>query len=298
MLDQSRVPAEIRSLRDGRALVLYRDAFRGYTPAGASAVELRNADGTIAWQSRPGLDIPDATIMTLLDATLTDQGRVVLSLVAARPGLGTVHVLSFYPVAPGEAVRIVVVPVACFRIAAAIGDGVWCLGPDVAKHNQGNADFQFLHQFSEDGRLRRSIVERKSLSMSPRPWDGRVQITATRQGVAVWMAGRKELALFDYSGQLLQLTQVPEAPLVSDERTDFALDNEGSLFALGITDRPTEQLASWKRSLFEFVPSTATWRASSLAGLSLAVRLVGSANGDVTLWDRERPRLVRLSARK
>lgn len=293
-LNPARVPAEIRTIPDGRAILLYRDAFRGYAPAGASAIELRDTTGAVAWDRHPGLDIPDATIVTLLDAAMTTAGQMVVSLVAARPGAGTVHLLAYYSINNRQATRLVVIPVACFRLTAAAEGGVWCLGPHVERHNQRRSDFQFVHQFTEDGRLSTSIGDRNAFPGSPPPWAGQSQLVVSQGRVVVWMANRRQIAIFGANGEVLTLANVPDASLVSNERNEIVLADDGSLRLLGITQRPSDHIASWRRSLLVWRPETNDWRATTLDGLSLAIRLVGSTADTVTLWDRDQPRLLRI----
>lgn len=292
-LSPTRVPAEIRVSSDGWAVLLYREPFRGYAPSGASGVEVRTPAGAVQFERRPGLDVPDATIVTLLDAALSRGGHVVVSMVTARPGAGTAHVLAYYS-SDASVVRLVRTEVACFRVIPAADEGVWCLGPHVARHNSGDTDFRFLHHFSEDGRLRRSVAHRTAFHGAPGPWDGRSQLTRTSDGLVVWMAARRELALFDTDGRVLARQAVPVPPVVADPRTDFVLGSDGELYALGITQQPTAALASWRRDLFRFSPATSTWTAAGIGNLSLAVRLVGASDALVTLWDRPAARLLRV----
>lgn len=290
-LSSTRVPAEIRTLADGRAVVIYRDAFRGYAPAGASAVELRRTDGVVLFERRPGLDVPDATIVTILDVAVSGKGQNVVSMVAARPGAGTVHVLAYYS-EDGSTIRLVTAPVACFRIAAADG-GIWCLGPHVERHNARRTDFQFLHLFGEDGRLIRSIGERTTFPGAPAPWDMKAQLAVSSDRVIVWMPGRRALVAFDFNGNVTDNTPVPVPPIADDPRTDFSLSPSGDLYVLGITQQPSEQIASWRRDLFSFSPRTLRWARTRIGDLSLAARLVGATTSDsVVLWDRQNARLV------
>ena len=294
-LSTNALPAEVRALSDGRAVVLYRGAFRGYAPAGASDLELRAPDGTVQFQRRVGLDVPDATIITLLDATVSAGGQVVASMVAARPGVGTSHLLAYYSSSSASnAIRLVVTPVACFRLSAATDQGIWCLGPHVERHNSGNPDFQFLHHFSEDGRLLKSVGNRTAFPGAPGPWDNKSQVVATATTVVVWMAGREKLVSFDTNGQILKAAAIPSPPILDDPRTDFILGSDGRLFVLGVTERPTEQFASWRRDLFVFSDQTATWGRTRIQGLGLAIRLVGAFPDRLALWDRDQSQVVRV----
>jgi hypothetical protein len=289
-LVSERAPAEVRSLDDGRIIVLYRDAFRGYAPAAASAVEVRDTDGAVAWTRRPGLDVKDATIITVLDAAISAQGQVVVSMVAARPGAGTAHLLAYYSLGPAQTIRLSVVPHACFRISPAADKGVWCLGPEVKKHNSRRSDFRILHHYSEDGVLLASIGERTAFA-GARPWDGRARIRAREHDVMLWMPNRRQLVTIDISGTIVSAVPVAE-PTIADPRTDYIVSSDGTLLSLAITDRPDPQLASWRRGLFVYDADAAAWQATTINGLSLAVRLVGSAGDVVTLWDREQQRLL------
>ena len=291
-LASERVPADVRSLDDGRTIVLYRDAFRGYLPAGASAIELRNADGSVAWERRPGLDVKDATSITVLDSALSPRGQVVVSMVAATPGASTAHLLAYYSLGADRNIRLSVVPHACFRISPAVAEGVWCLGPHVEKHNSRRTDFQFLHHYSEDGRLLSSIGERSALA-GARPWDVRARVRALGNNVIVWMPNRRQLVTIRTDGAIVSAVHVAEPPII-DQRTDYILTNNGTLLSLAITDQPSSDLASWRRGLFVYNADTAAWQSTTIKGLSLAVRLVGSQGDAVTFWDRDRPRLLKI----
>lgn len=287
-----RVPAEVRPLDDGRTIVLYREAFRGYMPAGASAVELRNADGSAVWERRPGLDVKEATTITVLDSVLSPGGQVVVSMVAARPGASTAHILAYYSLGGSRNIRLAVVPHACFRISPAAAEGIWCLGPHVEKHNSRRADFQILHHYSEDGRLLASIGERTAFA-GVRPWDSQARMRSLGGSVIIWMPSRRELVTIGTDGIVASTVQVAEPPII-DQRTDYVLTPNGKLLSLAITHRPGSNLASWRRGLFVYDTETEAWRPTTITGLSLAVRLVGSAGGAVTFWDRERPRLLKI----
>lgn len=291
-LNPTRVPAEVRTLGDGRALLIYRGAFRGYAPAGASAIEIRDRRGEVQFDRRPGLDLHEATIVTLLDATVSRRGQVVASMVVARPGAGTSHVLGYYPMAGKAAVRLVVAPFACFRVTTAVDDGVWCLGPHVERHNARSTDFRFLHHFSEDGTLVKSVAERAEFPGAPAPWDSRAQFTVTADRLVVWMAGRGALVTFDADGRVVNHRSVPDAPIVKDPRTDFILGSTGDLYVLGITEQPSPSLESWRRDLFRLSAETSRWIPRGVGNLSLRTRLVGARGNDVTLWDRQNARLV------
>lgn len=292
-LPETRTPAIVRSLPDGSALLIYRGAFRGYSPAGASTIELRRPDGSVRFDRRVGLDVPRATIITLLDAALDQDDQIVASLVAVGGGT-TAHLLVYYALSTPASIRLVQTPVACFRLTPAPNGGVWCLGPHVERHNVGRTDFQFLHHFSNDGLLVSSIGDRSAFPGSPRPWEGSPQLAVTRDQLRIWMPGRNAVVAFDTTGRILESVDLPPPPVLEDRRTDYLLDRSGHLLVLGLTVRPPDETDVWPRELFAFSPGAHAWSKRTIEGLPYPVRLLAADSGTVTVWDRAGHRLVRL----
>ncbi|MGH9219120.1 MAG: hypothetical protein ACRD1W_07450, partial [Vicinamibacterales bacterium] len=108
-----------------------------------------------------------------------------------------------------------------------------------------------------------------------------------------WMPNRRQLVTIGTDGTVTSVVHVPEPPIM-DQRTDYVLTSNGTLLSLAVTHRPSSDLASWRRGLFVYNTDTAAWQSTTINGLSLAVRLVGSGDDAVTFWDRERPRLLKI----
>lgn len=276
-LSAARVPALVRPVEDGSVVLIYRDALRGYSPAGASEVELRQADGSVVFQRRVGLDVPGASIVTLLDATRSPADQIVVSLVAVGGG-ATSHLLVYYSTA-SEAVRIVRISVACMRLTPAPGGGVWCLGPDVDRHNTGNHDFEILHRYSEQGIVQGRIGHQTMFPGSPRPWERDSQVIADGEALVVWMAGRRQLVVLDQQGHVQSSIGVADLPVPDDPRTDYVLASDGRLLVLAMPSEAERLADQPRRALFELSRETGRWSRTRPSLLPLSVRLVASFGG-------------------
>jgi hypothetical protein len=294
LLPADRRPAEVRVF-ERSFLLIDRDLFRGAAPAGADRIRALDPNGRITFERGPGLDIAGAHQANLLDATVTATGQIVASMVALRAGSADVHVLLFYT--PGSAAPTVVVtaPVACVKLTPAVAGGVWCLGPDVVKHNAGRRDFRFLHAFTEEGRLERSIGARADFTGVRRPWEGDAQLAAHGNTVVVWMGALRELVTFNEGGEILSRQLVEGPPGVDARRVPYWLASDGRLFSTVVTSQPTEQRGTWRQEILTLV-SAGPWRSTGLTSVPAAVTLVGGRPQALVLWDRDAGRLIFASA--
>lgn len=286
-LPAAAAPAEIR-LAGERYVLISREPYR-VAPAGASRIIVLDAGGRTTFNRAIGLDIPLAQTVTVLDATVTRSGDVVVSAFAAG-GIATRHLLVIYEGGDPGVVRLVdSAPVACRRLAHAPDDSIWCMGPHVAFHNSGRTDFNFLHQFTRQGVLIRSVAPRAHFPAAPRPWDGRdPDLIVGSDRIVVWMPELRSLVTYAMDGREIRRTEVARRVSLDPAGDRTALTSDGRLLDTIVeTPRPAA-----KRSWATFDEQHGRWQPLDFGRTPYDLWPLGGRAGELIVWDRGASRVL------
>ena len=214
-------PAVVKFL-SGKLVLIFRNATRVPGPEDDTVVVL-DRNGHEVFARNPGLDVPETRVANMYDATLGENGVLVIAMALVDTGGRAVSALMQYQVADGRLLRIVRTnPVKC-RTVAADGDKVWCLGYNVESEHLGAMDYDVVYCFASSGEILRSLFPRSNLSRFPFSWRGSTesQLVGMHGEFAAWLPGSNALLRWQSGGnnprQLSVVPPTPEDSKVDDE---------------------------------------------------------------------------------
>lgn len=226
-------PAEAKFLA-GRLVLIFRGASRVPGPDDDAVVVL-DRDGRQVFARAPGLDVPGTKVANVSDATLDENGILVIAMSVVDTAGRAASVLMEYNVADGRLVRTVRTdPVKCLR-AAADGENVWCLGYNVESVRAHAMDFDVVYCFALSGNLLRSLFPRSGFSQPPVKWRGNTpsQLIGLHGQFAAWLPGSDALLRWHSDGSgAQQLSVASPAPEGSRGRDEIAMFPDGKIVGL------------------------------------------------------------------
>lgn len=221
-------PAEVKLIGE-RFVLIYRE--RG----AESRVAVTDRQGRELFMHAPASDVPDTRLCTILDATLTDEGVLVVSATFLSTAGQAATVLAEYDVAKRVLVRIVrTSPVSCVALA---GDtaSVWCLGHDGAKEKAKDTEYDVVQQYALSGELLRSMFGRGGFEGAPMERAGRTvsRLVAGGGHFAAWLPASDSLLLWGAVGvSPRRLTVAPRAAADSPIGDELVMQADGRVVGL------------------------------------------------------------------
>ncbi len=226
-------PAEVKFLA-GRLVLIFRGASRVPGPDD-DAVGVLDRDGHQVFARAPGLDVPGTKVANVHDATLGENGILVVAMSLVDTAGRAASALMEYDVANGRLVRTLrTSPVNCLRVAAD-GEKVWCLGYNAERVRAHAMDFDVVYCFALPGEFLQSVFPRSGFSQPPVRWRGHTpsQLIGLHGQFAAWLPGSDALLRWQSDGggaQQLPLTS--PAPEGSWGRDEIAMLPDGKIVGL------------------------------------------------------------------
>ena len=145
----------------------------------------------------PDAETPPPDADWLWDVTITPEGILV---VAATLADGGEPVLAQYDLRRGRLLRIARTGAVECRAIAADAAGVWCVGTDRGKVNEGSDDYDVIYHFSPAGERLQSLFPKRSLPRPTLAGQSDIQVVAGGGRFAAWLPGEEVLLTWGPGG--------------------------------------------------------------------------------------------------
>ena len=145
----------------------------------------------------PDAENPPPDADRLWDATITPEGILV---VAATLVEGGESVLAQYDLRVGTVSRIARTGSVQCRAITADAAGVWCVGIDRGKADEGSDDYDVVYHFSPTGERLQSLFPNRSLPRPTIAWQSDIQVTSGGGRFASWLPGEEVLLTWGPGG--------------------------------------------------------------------------------------------------
>jgi len=194
-------PAEVAVVA-GHVVVIQRGASRIPAPT-ELRVAVLDRDGQELLGVTPGVDVPDATALSLRAATVGPGGLLVVNVVVRDASGRRGSAILAYDLQRKKLLRTFRTdPVACLQIAATT-DSIWCLGVDSDKMGpEPRRDFDLVYRFSLTGELQRHFAPCAGFAGEPIAPTGRTEPQLVTDGsrFAAWLPASGALLRWDADG--------------------------------------------------------------------------------------------------
>lgn len=149
----------------GGAFVLIQRSPSAFPEPSGDVVRVLDEQGRLLFQNSPGEDIPGASMVNVRDATLTGEGRLVVSAFLMNDENQYSTVLIMYDLKNGGVPVIVrTFPFQCESLHSDGEGGLWCAGFDSVKYHNGQHDYDLVHHYDQGLRGIGSEVPRSSFA--------------------------------------------------------------------------------------------------------------------------------------
>ena len=226
-------PAAVKFL-SGKLVLIFRNATRVPGPEDHAVVVL-DRNGRQVFARNPGLDVPETRVANIYDATLGENGVLVIAMALVDTAGRAVAALMEYQVADGRLLRIVRTnPVRCQSVAAD-GEKVWCLGYNEEREHLGAMDYDVVYCFASSGEILQSLFPRSTLSRFPFSSRGSTgsQLVGMRGEFAAWLPASDALLRWQSDGNnARQLSGAPPTPEDGKAADQIVVLPDGRVVAL------------------------------------------------------------------
>jgi hypothetical protein len=282
-------PAEVAVVA-GHVVVIQRGASRIPAPA-ELRVAVLDRDGQELLGVTPGLDVPDATALSLRAATVGPGGLLVVNVVVRDASGRRGSVILAYDLQRKTLLRTFRTdPVACLELAATTGS-IWCLGVDSDKMGpEPRRDFDLVYRYSLTGELQRHFVPRVGFAGEPIAPTGRTEPQLVTDGseFAAWLPASGALLRWDADGtDVRRLELFARAGDEDPAGDELVMLRGGRIVGLVAASGDGTSTSPAPRRLAEL---GGDGRFTPIEGVTLdagpSVSLVGSDDESVVLFDR------------
>lgn len=292
--------------RDGLLPIVSSAATRLPGPRDTRVVVV-NREGAEVFARTPGIDIPGAWLVNVMDAALrTPNALVVAAFVRTgepeaeplRPSERDAAVLLEYELATGKLVhRVTTTPIQCRDLAGDRNGTLYCFGIDLEKSNSGRQDYDLVYRFDATGTLLGSSLSRAELptgTSGREPW---LSLPAARAGflpggdtVRLWLPAIRQVFAFGPDGAVRERVTLPEWATPAGATEDYATGPDGQIIAmLPVPGDDTTSRRPWRQRLVRLASDAASW--VELGGTPQdfppGVHLVGAEGNELVLWSPE-----------
>ncbi len=296
-------PQGYAKLENGHFIVIHREPV-SYPGPEDTEVEVLDSKGFPVFHRQPGLDIPDATLATVMDASLGKGLHLFVSIFVGNDASQYTSAIVEYDIRKGEVIRIVrTYPIQCESLHSDDSGVLWCAGFDSPRLHKGDLDYDLVYRFGENGELLSSTLSRAKFPATVEPIVGR--------GTAEFgfLPGPENTLLipaidrvfsFGNKGSLDKQQDLPPWPISARLRKDvmptYVLSSDGALVAAVWTLGGSRSKPIPKQFLFRLSKDGKSWKSieNGLEEIPATVRLIGSDASGLIFFDRATQRLLSL----
>jgi len=269
-------------------------------------VMILDGQGRLVFQRAPGLDIPDAELVNIRDATLRSPERLVVAAFVRNGENQNAAVLIEYDLITSELVRIVrTFPFQCQSLRADDLGTVWCAGFDSPKLHAREQDYDLVYRFDGGGKLLGTSLPRASFPETLQPNSGRTTeqfgFLPGEGGVRLLVPRAREIIVFADDGGVSDRLALPPWPIPRQFQSKhtsprYAVASDGMLIAAVWTAAGPLDQRSRKQFLFRLADDGSAWVTfeDGPSEIPMTARLLGVDDSGLILFDRGTQRLVSL----
>lgn len=251
---------------------------------------VRTRDGVLQRKVEGGAGLQNMRRVEIHDFELAPDGTLVVSMAVLYPLGASTRVLALYPL-KGEPRFITLDDVLCFKLAADVQSGVWCMGPGLEE--------SLFHRLSGPAEGPWSILPRKKIRLvsseaeEPRqahetgPAGSPAMLASTPGHVAAWLPNAAAVVEFDTKTAEMVTWPVPLA-MQGKSQMSFATSRDGEIYALMPQRSPNDvERLDTPYVLTKLNRDTGAWQiVPALSTLPRGAVLAGMDRGKPVIWKR------------
>lgn len=288
--------------RDGFMAIVSGATTRLPGPLDTRVVVL-SQEGAEVFARTPGIDVPDAWLVNVMDAALRAPNALVVAAFVRtgqpeagplRPSERDAAVLLEYELSTGKLVYAVTTsPIQCRDLVGDSDGTLWCFGIDLQKGNARRHDYDLVHRFDRTGKLLGSSLSRAELPELSSGREPSADLRVARAGflpgehsVSLLLPAVRQMITFNPDGSVRDRVTLPEWATPEGATEDFAIGPGGQLIAMLAVPGGTDSRRPWRQRLFRLAPDTTSWvdLGANLQDFRPGVHLVGAERTHLLLW--------------